>query len=446
MPFGDMLRTLRTSDVHPPGYFTLLWGWVRIFGTGPLSVRMPSILLAAAIVPALYFCGRELYGRRTAIVAACFGVVAPQLVWYGQEARMYALFMLLVTLSIAAQVRALRTGSRRWWIAHGALGAAMLATQYFTLLVTVAQHVFTGALLLHARLRGRRVRPQLVGWATALVVLAVLALPLLPFAFDQFSANQAAGRGFGAPAATNNGIVQPGSSMSPYVVIANLLWAIWGYHSTTVMTDLGALWPMAMLLVLALLGRGRSRASMLAFVVALVPIAVMYIVGIEKRFLFDLRYFIGCVPLLVLIAARAAATWPRTRRGSVLLAGLVGLSFVVGLADQQVNGENPRRYDFQQALQRIASHATARDEVVLAPYFLRDLSRYYQPRLRDIPAQGSATAVVDRTTHDEHVFVLGSFFAQGGRAQADSLVHQLEKHRRLVTQWAFANVEVWEFR
>jgi uncharacterized membrane protein len=156
MSFGRMLDALRTTDVHPPGYFTMLWGWVRIFGDGPLSVRMPTILLGAALVPVLYLVGRDLYGRRTGIVAAVFGVVGPQLVWYSQEARMYMPFMLLVTLSVWAQLRALRSGSTRAWLAHGALCAAMLWTQYFTIFVILTQQVATLLVLFNRHRRRSR--------------------------------------------------------------------------------------------------------------------------------------------------------------------------------------------------------------------------------------------------------------------------------------------------
>ena len=30
------------ADVHPPGYYLLLWGWVRLFGQGEAAVRSPA--------------------------------------------------------------------------------------------------------------------------------------------------------------------------------------------------------------------------------------------------------------------------------------------------------------------------------------------------------------------------------------------------------------------
>ncbi|HET6910166.1 MAG TPA: glycosyltransferase family 39 protein [Mycobacteriales bacterium] len=446
MPFGAMLHNLRSTDVHPPGYFSLLWAWVHVFGSGPLSVRLPSILISLVLIPALYLAGRELYNHRTGMAAAALGIAAPQVVWYGQEARMYALFMLLVTLSVWAQSRALRTGRLPIWLVHGALCAALIYTQYFSVLVILAQQLVTVAVLSLRRHRRDPVRSDVIGWLLGMAVMAVLVAPLVPFALNQYDVNQAAGRGFGSPTATNNGIVQPGRSVSPYVVIANMLWAVWGYHSNTVMTALGALWPMGMLLTLALLGRGRSRATALCLTAALLPVAVMYAIGTEKRFLFDLRYFIGCVPLLLLVVARATTSWARTRLGSALLVGAVGISLVAGLVDQQLNGDNPRRYDFAPALQRISAQAGPNDELLLAPPYLHDIAHYYAPNVRQASMKGSPTAVVDATSRDRRVFVLASFFELGGTQQSKALMAVLREHRRLVAQWRLDNVRVWEFR
>lgn len=447
MPFAQMWHTLETTDVHPPGYFAILWGWVRVFGTGPLSVRMPSIIIGAALVPVLYAMGRDLYDRRTGVVAALFGVVAPQLVWYSQEARMYGLFILLVTLSVWAQVRALRNGSTRAWLAHGVLSAALLWTQYFTLFVVLTQQLATFAVFVSRRRRRVPVRADLLRWLGAMALFVVLIAPLVPFALHQYDVNQSSGKGFGSAANNARQVTQPGAGLSAYTVLANVLWAVWGYHSKGTMTALGALWPVGILLALALLGRGRSRTTQLVLAVALLPIAGMFALGEEKRFLFDLRYFIGCVPLLLLAAARAVTSWPRSRLGAGVLATAAASTLVVGLVDQQLNGDNPRRYDFKPALAQIARSAGPGDEVVLAPSYLKSLASFYQPQLRTIDESSSGAATVQQTSDDVHVFVMGSFFDSRNEAhKIGDLLAQLERERTQVHEWHFANVKVWEFR
>ena len=67
------------------------------------------------MIPALYLLGRELYDRRTGLVAAAFGAASPLLIWYSQEARMYAFVTLFGLLALLTQLRAIRNPSMVNW-------------------------------------------------------------------------------------------------------------------------------------------------------------------------------------------------------------------------------------------------------------------------------------------------------------------------------------------
>src|SRR3954466_4589008 len=105
MPLGDMLTNLRTTDVHPPLHHILLWGAVRLLGDGETAVRVPSLIAATAMIPVLYAAAADIYDKRAGMAAATLAAVAPFAVWYADEARMYALFMLFALLSLWMQVR-----------------------------------------------------------------------------------------------------------------------------------------------------------------------------------------------------------------------------------------------------------------------------------------------------------------------------------------------------
>jgi uncharacterized membrane protein len=408
---------------------------------------MPSILFGVALVPAMFAAARELFGLRTARVAAVLAVLAPQAVWYSQEARMYSLFMLLVVLAVWAQARIIRTGSWRAWAAYSAATVALLYTQYFTTLVVLAQQLIFVALAVRARRRQVPIGAQLLRWAVSAAVVLLAVAPLVPFVWHQFAVNQAAGKGFGAPTNTGAGASSAANGPSIYALLANFIWIGVGYHSDAVMTELGAMWPLAMLLLLCLLGRGRSMRAMLVAVVGLLPIAVLFVVGQAKSFVFDMRYFIGAVPMAVLLTARAVTKWPLRRAGMVAVSAVVVLALGAGLYDQQLNGQNPRRYDFAPALQKMAATATPNAKVVLSPPYLDTVSRYYEPHLRYVLDQGGATAVARHVGDTREVFVMGSFFSNGDqRGHTQALVHALARHRHVVRVWNFDNVKVWELR
>src|SRR3981189_2853502 len=61
MSLSGMLHNLRATDNHPPLYFLILWGTVRVLGSGQLAVHVPSIVAGTLLIPAVYIAGRELF-------------------------------------------------------------------------------------------------------------------------------------------------------------------------------------------------------------------------------------------------------------------------------------------------------------------------------------------------------------------------------------------------
>ena len=327
-----------------------LWVSVRWLGSGELAVRLPSILAGALVVPMLYALGKEAYDRRTGVVAAAVGSVAPIMVWYSQEARMYAFLMLFGVIALWAQVRILNRGGRLVWVIYAVASIALVWTQYFGALQIVVQQLAFAYFIWARRRRGEPVRGLVIGWAVTLAAIIIWLAPLVPFAYQQFHVNQTAGKGFGGPQQVGNATALSGNHLSIYAAIANLIWAVWGYHSNAAMALLAALWPLGMLFALVLLGRRHQRMTTLLVAAVLIPGVVMFVLGTVKRNLFDIRYLSTAVPVLFVLIARMVTGI--SRRTATLVAGttLVIATMLVGLIDQQYNGTNPRTYDFRQAL------------------------------------------------------------------------------------------------
>ena len=169
MPFLDMVRAVPDSESTPPFYYVVAWGWASAFGSGEVGVRSLSALAGTLTVPALYAAGTALVSRRAGLVAAALGAVNPLLVWYSQEARAYALLVLLTAIGLWLFARARgEKGTRALW-GWAAVSAAALATHYFAAFVVLPE-----ALIL---LAGRRRRA--LGPVAALAAAGTLLLPLL---------------------------------------------------------------------------------------------------------------------------------------------------------------------------------------------------------------------------------------------------------------------------
>jgi len=163
-----------SGESTPPLYYLLAWLWSHLFGVREVGLRSLSATFGTATVPLAYVAGRELIGRRAGLAVAAIVAVEPMLVWYSQDARAYALLVLLCTAALLFFFRARRTGAGRdlaWWAVFSALA---LSAHYFA----VFPMAIEAAWLLLA------VRPlRRVLWAVGGVALAGLALA--PIALHQ---------------------------------------------------------------------------------------------------------------------------------------------------------------------------------------------------------------------------------------------------------------------
>jgi mannosyltransferase len=167
---GQTLHAVVHSENTPPLWYVAEWAITRVLGTGALALRLLSALAGVATVPIAWAIGRELSGRRAALACALLIAVNPLLVWYSQEARAYALFVLFAALAMLCFLRARRERTPRAMAAFAVSGSLALLTHYFAVFLLVPMVLW----LLWSR-EGRRVALPAAG-ALALVGLALLPL------------------------------------------------------------------------------------------------------------------------------------------------------------------------------------------------------------------------------------------------------------------------------
>ena len=447
MSLSGMLQNLRATDNHPPLFFLILWGTVRLIGSGELAVHIPSIIAGTLLIPAVYITGRELFDRRTGVLAALLTTVAPLLVWYAQEARPYAMFALFATLALWAQVRIFRDGRIRYWVAYGALTIALLYTHYFSLIPIAIQQVAFAIVIWSRSRQGEPVNAMITRYWVTWIAIAIAVAPLVGYVHQQFANDVTTGQGMGGGApsagAASTGVPQTGHP-NVYSMITNFVWAIWGYHTDSTMLRIAALWPVLMLLALALLGRGRSPMSLLLLGLAVLPAFILMAVGFKDRMLFEVRYFSGAVPMLMLVCARTVVTSSARRLPVALIATALAATMIAGTADQQLAKSNPRDYDFRAALEAVRSRAHPGDTLLYAPIYLNDVIEYYTPKLRAQEVGPRKLKLPKRGT----VFLLASFLDQPGIAgEVGAARYGLQHSRmRLVRTDHLEKIYLWEYR
>jgi hypothetical protein len=277
----------------------------------------------------------------------------------------------------------------------------------------------------------------------ATLALVVLLTPLAMILESQLSMFLGSGGASTLPQQAGLGVAQSRAQqgLSIYAIIANAIWALWGYHANSTMAQIVALWPFCMLGMLILLGRGRSKSSLLLITAALAPAVVLFGIGLLRRNLFELRYFIAAVPLGLLLCARGV-TSGSNRLGRAVMAGVLLVTLTIGLADQQLNGDNPRLYDFRGALAQVSDQAGPDDVLLFEPLFVGPVVDYYAPHLRAAPLDGGLPS----RREARRVYLLGSFFDDPlTSGQIGEALHLLAKKRRKVGEVQEPNVRIWVF-
>jgi 4-amino-4-deoxy-L-arabinose transferase-like glycosyltransferase len=199
---GDMLR-LTAVDIHPPLYYLLLHLWVGILGSGPIALRLLSVCIGTATVPLLYAVGKQLFGKRTGLLAASLLAISPFHIYYSQEVRMYGLVTLL---GLAAFYFALRweagnqgIGKLGNWLGYVVAATAALYTEYLAafLLLALNLAVLIGrARFFSSGVGGKRLdnrqpplssrkRRDVLPWLGAQAAVVLLYLPWLWYAGGQ---------------------------------------------------------------------------------------------------------------------------------------------------------------------------------------------------------------------------------------------------------------------
>jgi len=307
----DFFKTMDVvgySESAPPLYYALAWLWTQLTGTGEAGLRSLSALAGVATIPVVFFVGAELRDRRAGLVAAALVAVNPMMLWYSQEARAYALLVLLCALSLLFCVRALRNGGRRDFVLWGVFSGLALATHYFALFPILAE-----AILLARRRRGASV----VGLGVVAgfgVLLAPLAIHQMSYGHAEWIGNLSLGHRLWETAATfltGETADVIGRPERPALAIAPLALCLGAFA------------------LLALRGgRQERRAAAVPLLVGGAAIAIPLALAVfasGKDYVLARNLMPALVPLLVVVAI--GLTLPAARRaGTVLAAGLLAYS------------------------------------------------------------------------------------------------------------------------
>jgi mannosyltransferase len=363
---GHVLHQVPQTESTPPLYYVLLWCWSRVFGLSEAGLRSLSAVFGTATIVVMWAIGRRVASERAGLVAALLTAANPFLVWYSQEARAYALLLLLSAVSLLALVRVLSSPSRGRVLAWGIAAALALAAHYYAIVVIVPEALWLAVVL---RRRGVLTLERIALGVLPIVVVGAAQLPLMIHQND--------GRA---------GYISTSGSL-PYRIVQLFKQDLIG-DGQPVKGLLTAICAAAVVIGLLLLARARRderRAAVTPLVVGVGGVVVAIIVAKVGTDYFNTRNLLPTWPALMLVVALGLGASGAGRPGALGTALLVAVGvFCV------VNVDTNRRY--QRLNWRGAAHvlgpATAPRAIVSDIHSSVELDPYLR-RLAPFPRGGA---------------------------------------------------------
>lgn len=170
-------------DVHPPVYYEMLAGWMRMQPAGVEEHewgRLLSVVFALVFVLCVFLGLYEMFGGIVAYIASLLLVFSSTYVHFGTEVRSYMFVMMCSAIAFWLLMKVIR-GSEKWkvlvWIAAGVLAIAVFAHYY----AAMAFVLFVGMVFVCVDEREKRKYGvwvlACVGGVVSLVAFVWFALP-----------------------------------------------------------------------------------------------------------------------------------------------------------------------------------------------------------------------------------------------------------------------------
>jgi uncharacterized membrane protein len=369
-PLSDLALRLVEPGENGPLYFVALRPWLAVAGPADFALRFPSAMSGTLAIPAIYILAKRLAGAHVALLAALLAATAPYLVWYGQEAKMYAALTLLGPLSLWWTTQAARRGGLWRWVVLYAITSLALYTHVLATLVVPVQALWL-ALWPAQRASWPTQRAGWRRWAPVGLYLTALILPYLPLARWQVPYWTAAAGSDRAMASLSGLLSVLGASFGRGVLPVRSAWQLLPAFLAFLSGVL--LWSDAGITMPATQPSGRRVVIMLLIWLAL-PVLLILPISLGLPVLAE-RYLIWIAPAFLILVGLGLVSVGRVWRplGAALFAAILALN-LAAVASQSVL---VMKSDFRSAARFVRAHLQAGDILLYQIPYSRYSFTYY---------------------------------------------------------------------
>jgi len=162
-----------TTGHHLPLYFVILHFWMSLLGTSEVAVRSLSAILGIISIPLIYYVGSQFFNKRVGLIGSFLSAISLYHILYSQEARPYALLLLLSLLSFLLFVQILKQDKKWFYLFYFLTNILLIYTHVFALFTIAAQMLFL--FLFWTKYKPQRFKLLSVQMATVLAILPVVS-------------------------------------------------------------------------------------------------------------------------------------------------------------------------------------------------------------------------------------------------------------------------------
>ncbi len=172
--FDTVDRIAATAPELPPLYFAIARFWLQLFGNSITAIRSLSAIISLLVFPSIYWLCMELFkSPSVGWIAIALISVSPFHFLFAQEARPYSLWTVIILLSNASLLRAMRLQTKTSWLAYAVTTILGLYTHLFAVLLFFTQGVYA---VLTQRFR---LTKTLISYGIASVISLIVFAPWL---------------------------------------------------------------------------------------------------------------------------------------------------------------------------------------------------------------------------------------------------------------------------
>lgn len=169
----EVTKALLKEDFHMPLYYFYVHGWMKLFGTSDIVLRLSSVFWGVLSVPAGFYLGKTYKSKGLGYFLASVITLSPIMIFFSQEFRFYSMLMFFSIIAVTFLLKLIETPSKKDFIIFSLANLVILYI-YTMGIIFVSLEVMV--LIFHFYLYKKENLKEL---AKHLTIFSILAIPYL---------------------------------------------------------------------------------------------------------------------------------------------------------------------------------------------------------------------------------------------------------------------------